>query len=143
MCLVDEEWSDLSDAKMKGLNTMWGNPISQHVENNLNFLKLKFLLILTPYLESNILAAKHYRYFFHERDIFAIKTIIHQVGQKEERFSFKHSGRSAFTQEVTYEYIENLLNQGAKIKTTVLTEQFSYQHYQKMKKYIRLCLICN
>lgn len=136
VCLVDEEWSDLSDAKMKGLNTMWGNPISQHVENNLNFLKLKFLLILTPYLESNILAAKHYRYFFHERDIFAIKTIIHQVGQKEERFSFKHSGRSAFTQEVTYEYIENLLNQGAKIKTTVLTEQFSYQHYQKNEKNI-------
>ncbi|STY29527.1 potassium/proton antiporter [Legionella wadsworthii] len=134
VCLVDEEWSDLSDAKMKGLNTMWGNPISQHVENNLNFLKLKFLLILTPYLESNILAAKHYRYFFHEREIFAIKTILHQVGQKEERFSFKHSGRRAFTQEVTYEYIENLLNQGAKIKTTVLTEQFSYQQYLKNEK---------
>ncbi|VEB35676.1 potassium/proton antiporter [Legionella sainthelensi] len=136
VCLVDEEWSALSDAKMKGLITIWGNPVSQHVENNLNLLKIKHLLILTPYLELNILAAKHYRYFFSEREIFAIQTIIPQEGQIEEKFYFKHSGRNIFTQDVTYQYLENLLTLGAKIKTTLLTEQFSYEQYLKSEKNI-------
>ncbi|KTD41091.1 cation:proton antiporter [Legionella parisiensis] len=129
VCLVDEDRSALSDAKMKGLTTIWGNPISQHVENKLDLLKIKHLLILTPYLQLNILAAKHYRYFFPEREIFAIQTVLPQEGQREEKFSFKHSGRNIFKKNVTYQCIENLLNLGCKIKTTAITGQFSYEQY--------------
>lgn len=133
VCLVDEDWSALSNAKMKGLATIWGNPISQHVENSLNLLKIKHLLILTPYLQLNILAAKHYRYLFPEREIFAIQTVLPQEGQREEKFSFKHSGRNIFKQDVTYQCIENLLNLGCKIKTTLITGQFSYEQYLNIR----------
>lgn len=134
VCLVDEKWSALSDAKMSGLPTVWGNPISQYVENNLNLIKIRYLLILTPYLESNILAAKHYRNFFPEQDIFTLQTILPQRKQIEEKFNFKHSGRTLFTTNITYQHLENLLAQGAKIKTTLLTEQFSYEHYLEHEK---------
>lgn len=129
VCVVDEEWSALNDAKMKGIDTVWGNPISQHVENKINLLKIKSLLIITPYLELNVLAAKHYRYFFPEKEIYAIQTLLPQEGQIEEKFNFKHSGRSIFAQEITYQYIHNLLDHEAQIKTTLITEQFSYEHY--------------
>ncbi|AWN74513.1 sodium:proton antiporter [Legionella anisa] len=133
VCLIDEDWSALSNAKMKGFATIWGNPISQHVEDNLNLLKIKHLLILTPYLQLNILAAKHYRYFFPEREIFAIQTVLPQEGQREEKFSFKHSGRDIFKQDVTYQCIENLLNLGCKIKTTLITGHFSYEQYLNIR----------
>ncbi|WP_182349866.1 sodium:proton antiporter [Legionella sp. PC1000] len=133
VCLIDEDWSALSNAKMKGLATIWGNPISQHVENNLNLFNIKHLLILTPYLQLNILAAKHYRYFFPEREIFAIQTVLPQEGQREEKFSFKHSGRNLFKQDITYQCIENLLNLGCKIKTTLITGQFSYEEYLNIR----------
>jgi hypothetical protein len=131
VCLVDEEWSSLNEAKMKGLVTFWGNPISQHVEENLDLIKVKQLLIVTPYMDLNILAAKHYHYFFSEQNIFSIQTQLPQEGQKEEKFNFKQSGRTLFNPELTYQDLESLLTQGAKLKTTLITEQFSYEEYLK------------
>lgn len=133
VCLIDEDWAAVSDAKMRGFEAEWGNPISQHMETHLNLLKIKHLLVVTPYLELNILAAKHYRHFFPEQHIYAIQTAFPQEGQKEEKFNFKHSGRSVFSQNVTYQYLEKLLNKGAKIKTTLLTTQFSYEQYLENK----------
>ncbi|KTC93186.1 cation:proton antiporter [Legionella cincinnatiensis] len=133
VCLIAEEWPSLCEARMKGLATIWGNPISQHVENNMDLIKIKQLLILTPYLELNILAAKHFRSYFQSQDIFTIQTILPEEGQKQEKFNFKHSGRTIFTEEITYQFLENWLNQNAKLKTTLITEEFSYEDYLHAK----------
>ncbi len=131
VCLVDEEWAVLKEVKLQGLPAIWGNPISQHVEEKLDLLKIKHLLVITPYLDLNILAAKHYRYLIAEQNIFAIQTQVQQEGQKEEKFNFKHRGRVLFNSELTYQYLEELLKQGAKIKTTLITAQFTYEDYLK------------
>lgn len=128
VCLADEDWSLISSAKMKGLTTYWGNPISTHAEDNINMMPMKNLLIITPQIELNILAAKHYRYDFDSDSIYTIQTYIQQ-GKIAEKVHFKHSGRIIFGKEITFERLQDWLNTGAKIKTTELTEQFSYSQY--------------
>ncbi|WP_058533698.1 cation:proton antiporter [Legionella saoudiensis] len=129
-CLIDEEWDQLNAARMKDLPTLWGNPISKYIEEKIDLIQIKQLLIITPYLDLNILTAKHYRSIFSEKDIFAIQTLVPQPGQKEDKFDFKNSGRVLFNSALTYENFNKLLAEGAKIKTTTLTEQFSFEDYQ-------------
>lgn len=134
VCLVDEDWSSLNEAKMKGLITLWGNPISQYIAEKLDLIKIKQLLIITPHLDFNVLTAKHYRYFFEEKDIFTIQTQIPKEGQKEEKFTFKNSGRVLFNSEVTFNELESMIREGGKIKTTTLTDQFTYEKYSLMQE---------
>ncbi|WP_133135483.1 cation:proton antiporter [Legionella rowbothamii] len=129
-CLIDEQWDQLNEARMKDLATLWGNPVSQYIEEKINLIQIKQLLIITPYLDLNILTAKHYRSIFSEKDIFSIQTVIPQPGQKEDKFNFKNSGRVLFNSTLTYQNIDKLLAEGAKIKTTTITEQFSFEDYQ-------------
>ncbi|MCW8386481.1 cation:proton antiporter [Fluoribacter dumoffii] len=136
VCLIDESWAAVNEAKMKGLITLWGNPISKYVEEKLDLLKIKQLLIITPYLDFNVLAAKHYRYFFEEKDIFTIPTQAPQKGQNEQKFIYKNSGRTLFSSKITFDELALLISEGAKIKTTALTEQFSYEQYIQQKDII-------
>ncbi|MDR3502636.1 MAG: sodium:proton antiporter [Legionella sp.] len=129
-CLIDEQWDQLNEARMKNLPTLWGNPISKYIEDKINLIQIKQLLIITPYLDLNILTAKHYRSIFSEKDIFSIQTLIPQPGQQEDKFNFKNSGRVLFNSALTYQNLDKLLAEGAKVKTTTLTEQFSFEDYQ-------------
>ncbi|USQ15313.1 sodium:proton antiporter (plasmid) [Legionella lytica] len=131
ICLIDEQWDQLNEARMNDLPTLWGNPISQHIEEKINLIQIKQLLIITPYLDLNILTSKHYRSIFSEKNIFSMQTVIPQPGQNEDKFNFKNSGRVLFNSTLTYQDIDKLLAEGAKIKTTTLTDQFSFENYQE------------
>ena len=51
-------------AKMEGLPTYYGNPVSEHAERNLRLVGIGRVLALTPNMELNALAAQHYRLEF-------------------------------------------------------------------------------
>lgn len=129
VCLADEDWALIRSAKMKGLNTYWGNPVSKHAEDHINIIPLNYLLIMTAQLELNILAAKHYRHEFSADRIYTIKTINTQQEKMADKAHFKHSGRYIFGHHVTFDSLKKSLSMGAKIKTTVLTEHFSFVQY--------------
>ncbi|MBL7481173.1 cation:proton antiporter [Legionella bononiensis] len=129
VCLADQDWSLISSAKMNGLTTYWGNPVSMHAEDNINLMPIKHLLVMTPQLELNILAAKHYRQEFGSDSIFTIRTTDTQQEQIADKIHFKHGGRIIFGQDVTFDLLHHRINSGAKIKTTLLTEQYTYDQY--------------
>jgi NhaP-type Na+/H+ or K+/H+ antiporter len=127
--LADQNWDDIKNAKMEGLATYWGNPISEHAERHLDLIGIGRLLALTPNKELNTLAAKHYRMEFGANNIYVIRTYRPKNQGAEDKSALKHEGRRLFSASATHQELSILLANGAEIKTTALTEKFSYEDY--------------
>jgi NhaP-type Na+/H+ or K+/H+ antiporter len=127
--LTDQNWEHIKTAKMEGLPTYWGNPVSEHADRHLSLIGIGRMLALTPNRELNALAAKHYRMEFGANNIYSIRTHRPESQTAESRAAIKNSGQRLFQETVTHEDLSKLLDSGAKIKTTQLTEKFSFEDY--------------
>jgi hypothetical protein len=127
--LVDQNWDHVTVAKMDGVPVFWGNPISQHTDDNLVLAGIGRLVALTPNKELNALAMKHYRIEFGANNIYAVRNLHPENRFVKSKSIYKHGGRHLFDETVSYENLARFLDEGAEIKTTSLTDQFSYEQY--------------
>ncbi|MFV0439414.1 MAG: cation:proton antiporter [Desulfopila sp.] len=132
--LADANWADIRTAKMEGLATYWGNPLSEHAERHLNLLGIGQLLALTPNRELNALAAEHYRLEFDPAHIYSIRTNQQENNGTAERSVSKLGGRALFNEQITYACLARLIGGGVELKTTPLTEEFSYEEYLRQSE---------
>ncbi|QDU09825.1 hypothetical protein V202x_32220 [Gimesia aquarii] len=138
--LTDQDWSSVTKAKLKGLYAYWGNPVSEHAERHLNLTGIGHLLAMSSHIELNALAAQYFRLEFGPKFIYSIRNHQPQNGKAEEKSSFKYGGRILFDDMISYEDLEKRLIDGAEIKTTLLTEEFSYDDYLEQQGETRLML---
>tara|TARA_R110002095_G_scaffold215072_1_gene208412 strand:+ start:3000 stop:4736 length:1737 start_codon:yes stop_codon:yes gene_type:complete len=138
--LTDQDWSSVTKAKLKGLYAYWGNPVSEHAERHLNLIGIGHLLAMSPHIELNALAAQYFRLEFGPKHIYSIRHHQPDNGKAEEKSNFKHGGRTLFDETISYEDLEKRLIDGAEIKTTLLTEEFSYEDYLEQQGETRLML---
>lgn len=127
--LTDQNWSAVSEAKLKGLSAYWGNPASEHAERHLNLIGIGHLLAMSPHIELNALAAQYFRLEFPSNCIFTIRNHKPESASSEEKSVFRYGGRFLFDETITYEELHHRLLNGAEIKTTLLTEEFTYEKY--------------
>ena len=126
-----------------GLPTYWGNPVSEHAERHLSLIGIGRLLALSPNKELNALSARHYRMEFGAHKINTIRTLPSENPSVEAKTDIKHSGFPLFQETSTHKDLARLMAGGAEIKTTPLTDKFSYAHYleQQTEKRIPLFAI--
>lgn len=127
--LTDQNWSAVSEAKLQGLSAYWGSPVSAHAERHLNLVGIGHLLAITPNEELNALAAHYYRLEFEPNCIYRVRNHLPDNGKSGEKNEFRLGGRFLFAETVTYQSLEQLFSQGAEIKQTLLTEEFSFADY--------------
>lgn len=129
--LIDQYWNDIIKARMEGLSTYYGNPISEHAERHLDLVGIGRMLALTPDADFNVLSNIHYRMEFGPGEVFCIQTRPISIASDKYRPSVRHRGNPLFREDVTYDILTNMLEKGAEIRTTKLTENFDYADYQR------------
>ena len=129
--LADQDWSEVSDAKLQGLRAYWGNPVSEHAERHLNLIGIGHLLAITPNIELNALAAHYYRLEFEPNRIFMIRNNKPGRGHAGEKGEFKFGGHFLFDRDLTFQKFDQQLQAGAEIRKTRLTDEFSFADYQQ------------
>jgi len=139
--LTDQNWSSVTEARLKGLSAYWGNPVSEHAERHINLIGIGHLLAISPQIELNALAAHYYRLEFPPECIFTIRNSEPTAGKAEKKTAFKYGGRTVFGESLTYQDLNQILDRGAEMKTTVLTEEFTYKDYQQQPRGERVPLI--
>ncbi len=127
--LTDQNWSAVREASMKGLPAYWGNPVSKHAERYLNLIGIGHLLALSTHVEMNALAAQYYRLEFEPQRIYTIRQQPKETGKPDEFIQFKHGGRTIFNKNITYQDLAEQLQRGGKIKTTHLTDEYTFAQY--------------
>ena len=138
--LADQDWNDIKAAKMEGLPTYYGNPVSEHAERNLRLVGIGRVLALTPNMELNALAAQHYRLEFGANNLYTVRNRRPENGTNESRAAFKHGGQPLFRKPIIYQDLSERLAGGAEVKTTLLTEKFSFESFLRQNEEHRLAL---
>ncbi|CAM2901479.1 cation:proton antiporter [Vibrio rarus] len=126
--VADSNWDYISQAKMSGLEFYYGNPTSSHADEYLDLIGIGHVVALSPDKHFNIMACMQYRSDFGGHRVFCLR-------DAKNNNDFKHMvskeayGQILFSAKHSFKKLATLINQGAEIKHTKLSESFTYQDY--------------
>jgi len=128
--LTDTSWANVKTSRMEGLDTYYGNAVSEHADRHLDLIGLGQVLTLTPQKELNALAGLRYRSEFGGNHIFFLAT---ESDEKDSgsRKGISHNAKVLFGNTISYAKLASLISQGASVKQTTLSDNFDYDDYQK------------
>jgi NhaP-type Na+/H+ or K+/H+ antiporter len=130
--LAGTDWSGIRAARMDGLSTYFGNPVSEHAERHLDLMGVGRLFALTDRPAFNALACVNYRNEFGADRVYAIKTPEEkQDTAGKATIARQYACARLFDEEATLSRLLGLLSEGAEIRTTHLTESFDMEAYRQ------------
>ncbi|MCG8671143.1 MAG: NAD-binding protein, partial [Pseudomonadales bacterium] len=130
--LIDSHWPYLSEARMQGLQIFHGNPVSQLVDQKLDFVGYGSCFALSQNDELNVLAAQRYIPEFGSKQVYSLRKAASKKNPEKYAASEEMRGRLLFEEGVSYAKLASLIAQGAEVKSTVIREEFSIDDYLAM-----------
>jgi len=129
--LTDTSWENVRAARMENLKVYYGNPVSEHAENNVDLTGIGNMLAVSPYKQLNTLSTYHYLDLFGAGNVLGLPE-----GDQDMRASHQSSEkyvqtRNQFEESATFAKLASLVSKGAIIKTTQLSEEYSFEMYLK------------
>ncbi len=131
--LTDSTWENIRLARMEGLETYFGNPVSEHADRNLNLVGLGKLLAMSGRLNLDTLACLRFKSEFGPKNIYELKTTSEKNTEDKHIVSTKHRGYELFSEDSDYGNLAYRLRNNAEIKSTQLSDEFTFEQY--LKKY--------
>ena len=127
--LTDTNWENVRQARMDNLQVYFGNPVSEHATTHLDFTGLGNLLVISPYKQLNTQATYHFLDWFGKNNVFSLsegdqdQQARHQTAEKVQRT------RGLFG-DVSYAKLASLVSKGYVVKTTQLSEAFTFEAFK-------------
>lgn len=128
--LVSTSYVNISNARMAGLDTFHGEAVSQPTEQHLNLIGIGKMLAITPMGSLNSLACMHYRMELGPDSVYAIRTTAKDDMGKRGKVSKNSQWPTIFSKEHTFSDLEKMVNTGGVIRSTDLTDAFTYEDYK-------------
>ncbi|MBS9777672.1 MAG: sodium:proton antiporter [Gammaproteobacteria bacterium] len=139
--VANTNFDEIKKARMAGLDTYYGNPVSEHADQHLALIGVGSLFAMSVRPDANILAALKYQYEFGSKNVYRLKIKDSKpMGVKDKT----HTGWQTawlFGETVTFTQLNGILTKGGEIKTTLITADFSYDDYISEKKDKQLTVI--
>lgn len=127
--LCSTYWHEIRQARMANLTTYYGNPMSDHAYINLDLTGIGGLLGLSRDYEHNTAAALRFREDFSTRNVFSLAPPEEYKVHEKHRPSEQYTGRTLFGKKITYEMLNDLIQQRGQIKRTTLTKSYTYRDW--------------
>jgi NhaP-type Na+/H+ or K+/H+ antiporter len=127
--LVDTNHENISAARMAGLATCYASIGSEHVRDELDLTEIGRLLAMTPNDEVNTLAAMEFAERFGRVEVYQLATT-KASSQRRDRVASYLRGRTLFRKDATYELLASRWGNVAKIKKTLLTQNFTFEDFR-------------
>ena len=123
--LADADLRNINAARMAGLPTFYGHPLSEYADRKLELVGIGRLLALMPEPEQNSLVTLRYARELGDRNVFLVPRGTEGEPHVRRQPSPRHGGRALFGEEVSYEALAGRLGAGERIRATRLSEQFT------------------
>jgi NhaP-type Na+/H+ or K+/H+ antiporter len=130
--LTDTTWSELQVARMEGLSTYYGNPVSSHADRNLDLTGIGRLFAMSRRPALNILACMKYRVEFGQPRVFTLRNA-REKDDSNRRDAGSYQAPRLFGDDATMQKLSSLIARGAEIKATELSSEFGPQAYQQAR----------
>lgn len=138
--LADTNIDNIRKARMDGLETFYGNPASDHADLHLDLSGIGHLLAMSHQRHINLVSAIHFRSDFGPDRIFRLANSSEKREHDKHKVSHGYQGLPLFSDDVNYSYLLRRIENGSTIKSTKLTETFTWKHFQEMYQTSRLPL---
>ncbi|EDN35508.1 hypothetical protein FTDG_01463 [Francisella tularensis subsp. novicida GA99-3548] len=126
--ITDSSWGNVQKCRQLGLNTYYGSPVSIHADWSINLVGIGAMLGLSTSEYVNAVSAMKYKYEFGSNNVYVLRT-----AQKE---SYKGIGaietnlaNLLFDEGVDFNILIEMLNQGATIRSTNITPNYTLEKF--------------
>ena len=128
--LADTNWDNIRLARMDNIPVYFGNPASEHAETYLDLTGIGRVFIISPYRQLNPLVNFHFQDVYGVNKVFGLNNS--EPGSARHQMSETYVKQlSLFGEQVSYAKLSSLVARGAVIKTTNITENFTFEHFQQ------------
>lgn len=128
--IVDSNRRNINDARMEGLPAYFGNILAEYTPSELDLTGIGRIASMTPNDEVNALAGQRFLTLFGRANIFQLPPRGEDgASGRSDAISAEQRGRTLFGKGVTYGYLAQRFAEGAVVKTTELTEEFTYDDF--------------
>ena len=127
--LCDSDWDSIATARMEGLPTYYGSPVSEHARNNLDMAGLGRVLALTAGDNFNELVTTRYRDELGKSKVFTLPDARRAEASEKHQVRADQGRRGLFGPQATYWKLSGLLSAGGAVRSTALSDTFSFEQY--------------
>jgi len=128
--VADSNWENITKARKSGLDTYYGNILSEYAMDEIDLDGIGKSLALTPNDEVNSLTAIQFAEIFGNSSVFQLPPLS-TASKKELESNDSLGGRTLFSKEMNFDRISEFLRSGAGIRKTPITSEFSFENYEK------------
>ena len=125
--LVDNNFYNISSARMEGIESYYGNILSEGILDDLELDGIGRLLALTPNREVNSLATVHFTQVFESSDVYQLEIQGNDTKERDKLSRELHGG-ILFGENLGYYALVERFNRDGDVKSTPITEKFSYEN---------------
>lgn len=130
--LADTNRENVTQARLMGLRSHYGSPLSERTGEELNLEGVGALIALTPNDEANALAAGKFAKDFGRANVYQLAP---DRPDSRTRLADDATGRSAFSaldgEAITFAALQRRYQAGAKVRRTKLTDSYSLDDYRR------------
>ena len=129
--IAHSDWDSLRTARMAGIRTFYGNPMSDHAERTLDLAGIGRLFAVSRNAELNRLACAYFSRDFGRREVFALPVSLEEGDSSNGKHtpSMEMAGRRLFAEDISLSKLLSYMSRGAEIRTTRLTENFNFDDF--------------
>lgn len=127
--MIDTNHHNIHAARMEGLKTFYANVLSDSV-HELNLGGIGRLLAVTPNDEVNTLATSHFGEYFGRKEVYRLSRQKVE-SQRKDKSAEVLDGRVLFDSEATHAALDQRFADGAIVKVTPITPEFTWADFQK------------
>ncbi|MEM8593806.1 MAG: sodium:proton antiporter [Pseudomonadota bacterium] len=132
--LADTSWEATRLSRMAGLETFYGNPLSEYAEDKMDLIGIGKLVAVTPQRDLNALANLRFKSDFGKTNIYSLATSSSKQNNPEKHSMSKEQQAHYLSgPELTFSKFSSLITQGAKIRTTSLSDNFLFEQLEEEK----------
>ena len=127
--LVDTNPQNIQSARMEGLSTFYANILSERAIEDIELGGIGRFLALTSNDEVNALASMHFSEIFGRAKVYQLPP--GRSSERKEAAEHIMSGRYLFNEDATHGSLDDRFEAGAVIKTTTLSDEFTYEAFRE------------
>ncbi len=127
--ITGTSWTETQAARMQGLDTYYGNPVSAHADQHLDLVGIGRLLAMSRRPALNTLSCLKYRNEFGPKRIFSLRTSEEKDTSEKSRVNDRYRVPRLFDESLTLQKLSSLVAQGAEIKSTRFSDAFGWEEY--------------
>lgn len=129
--LIDDDFHQIREARMQGLETFFGSPVSEAADRELSLVGVGYFLALSTDNARNLVASLRYTPEFGHRAVFTLSDGSHQEKSARRRMARRHRQQYLFAPKATAEELLHRLSSGWSLKITKLSEHFGWEEYRQ------------